>query len=778
MSPRTLALALAALLAAAPAHAQSRADSLEARLGTARGGDRIPVLLDLMREHYAADPERTLRYGYQALALLAVHPDPEQRADALYFVSAAHYYGDRPDSSLVYAIRARDLAARAEASLLTERLDPTAVRDRLGQSERFAGHVHHDQGRYDEAEAAYRRALEVFERADDPVRLAETTNDLAILAKTRGDFPAAVAHHRQALASFQALGMERAEANALHGLGIVYSHMGRYDEALNAFFDVLTVRQRIGDKEEIAGALVNIGGVYGYLEDHARSLEHYDRARAIYEALGRKGRLAIALANTGEAHLKLGQYPRSRAAYAQARALAEEVGNRRLLAYIAEGEGRLHERQGALPEARVAFAAARETFEAIGDRRGLAMALLGLGRMEGGTAGLEATLRAVEIAREMDSHHLLRDGYAQLADLYAARGRFAEALDAHRQYKAAYDSLFNLQSQTTVARLQTEYRTREQEQQIALLEQTRRAQRLWVFGLLGGVALLGVISALSLNRVRLRQRELVALEKAHRAETEAAEARTHVLEAENDRKARELEAARRLQLSMLPKAVPVLPNVEVAAFMRTATEVGGDYYDFEVSEDGTLTVAIGDATGHGTQAGTLVAAVKGLFGTYAEEPDLARAIGSAARALRRMALPQLFMAFAMVRLRGRTLELTGAGMPPALLYRATSGRLERLPLKGLPLGAPADIPYRTESVGLQPGDAVVLMSDGLPELRDAEGREFGYGRAGDTLCASGPGNADAILRAFVAALEGWTNGHPLHDDVTLVVLKIRAGAPA
>jgi serine phosphatase RsbU (regulator of sigma subunit) len=399
-----------------------------------------------------------------------------------------------------------------------------------------------------------------------------------------------------------------------------------------------------------------------------------------------------------------------------------------------------------------------------------------VGRMEGGVAGLEATLRAVEIAREMDSHHLLRDGYAQLADLYAARGQFAEALDAHRQYKAAYDSLFNLQSQTTIARLQTEYRTREQEQQIALLEQTRRAQRLWVFGLLGGVALFGVISALSLNRVRLRQRELVALEKAHRAETEVAEARTHVLEAENDRKARELEAARRLQLSLLPKAVPVLPNVEVAAFMRTATEVGGDYYDFEVSEDGALTVAIGDATGHGTPAGTLVAAVKGLFGTYAEEPDLARAMGSAARALRRMALPQLFMAFAMVRLRGRTLELTGAGMPPALLYRATSGRIDELPLKGLPLGAPADLPYRTETVGLQPGDAVVLMSDGLPELRDPEGREFGYGRAADTLRAAGPGNADAILHSFVAALEGWTNGHPLHDDVTLVVLKVRPGA--
>jgi len=85
------------------------------------------------------------------------------------------------------------------------------------------------------------------------------------------------------------------------------------------------------------------------------------------------------------------------------------------------------------------------------------------------------------------------------------------------------------------------------------------------------------------------------------------------LEAENARKTKELEEARQLQLSMLPKNPPALPHLDIAAEMKTATEVGGDYYDFKVHDDGVLTIAVGDATGHGMQAGTMIAATKSLF---------------------------------------------------------------------------------------------------------------------------------------------------------------------
>ena len=85
------------------------------------------------------------------------------------------------------------------------------------------------------------------------------------------------------------------------------------------------------------------------------------------------------------------------------------------------------------------------------------------------------------------------------------------------------------------------------------------------------------------------------------------------LEIENERKTKELEEAKQLQLSMLPKSLPNLPHLDIAVYMKTATEVGGDYYDFHVHPDGTLTVILGDATGHGMMSGMMVSIMKSLF---------------------------------------------------------------------------------------------------------------------------------------------------------------------
>ncbi len=129
-----------------------------------------------------------------------------------------------------------------------------------------------------------------------------------------------------------------------------------------------------------------------------------------------------------------------------------------------------------------------------------------------------------------------------------------------------------------------------------------------------GLGIFGMILALSIYLAReyartnehladqlVQVKQLSAKELEHeRREAELTlqheqeQARRALLEVEHDRKAKELEEARQLQLSLLPKKVPNLPGLEIAAYMKTATEVGGDYYDFHVSEDGTLTIAVGD----------------------------------------------------------------------------------------------------------------------------------------------------------------------------------------
>ncbi|MBL8169452.1 MAG: SpoIIE family protein phosphatase [Acidobacteria bacterium] len=265
----------------------------------------------------------------------------------------------------------------------------------------------------------------------------------------------------------------------------------------------------------------------------------------------------------------------------------------------------------------------------------------------------------------------------------------------------------------------------------------------------------------------------LAIENAHLLERMLADARRRQeLEAENEQRAKELEEARQLQLSMLPKTVPTLPHLEIAAYMKTATEVGGDYYDFHLSEQGELTIVVGDATGHGLKAGTLVTATKSLFNHLAATPDIPDIFQHSSRALKRMNLRSLFMAMTMVKVREHRMVVGSAGMPPILIYRAATAQIEELSIKGIPLGSLTGYTYREVAVTLAANDVVVLLSDGYPERFNPAGEMLGYDQLRDSLCEAAARSPQQIIEQLVLAGDAWAEGRPTDDDVTFVVIKV------
>jgi serine phosphatase RsbU (regulator of sigma subunit) len=266
----------------------------------------------------------------------------------------------------------------------------------------------------------------------------------------------------------------------------------------------------------------------------------------------------------------------------------------------------------------------------------------------------------------------------------------------------------------------------------------------------------------------------LALENAHLLERMLAEARLREeLEAENNARARELEEARQLQLSMLPKQVPRLDSLEIAVYMKTATEVGGDYYDFDLAADGTLTVAVGDATGHGLKAGTVVTAMKSLFRTFASEPEPAVMLKQSSRVLKEMNLRSLFMALTILKFKDRRLKISAAGMPAVLIYRKQAQRVEEVSLPGMPLGSVTSYPYKQVETMVATGDVVVALSDGFPERFNTRGEILGFERAANVLLEIAAGSASEIVARYVADGEEWASGHVQDDDVTFVVLKVK-----
>ena len=250
------------------------------------------------------------------------------------------------------------------------------------------------------------------------------------------------------------------------------------------------------------------------------------------------------------------------------------------------------------------------------------------------------------------------------------------------------------------------------------------------------------------------------------------ETEQRLLRSEYERKTRELEEARTFQLSLLPKTLPAHPGFEIAVSMQTATEVGGDYYDFHLSDDGVLTAAVGDATGHGARAGTMVTVVKSLFSADSGRSAPRDFLAEAAGAVKRMELERMAMSLTLARMEGKTLTLAAAGMPPALLYRAATGEVEEIALEGMPLGGLA-YDYQEMSLTVTPGDTLLLMSDGLPELQDEQGEPFGYPRVRQRFQELGGKAPEDVIAGLGDAARTWTGGKPPNDDVTFVVVQAR-----
>jgi serine phosphatase RsbU (regulator of sigma subunit)/streptogramin lyase len=296
----------------------------------------------------------------------------------------------------------------------------------------------------------------------------------------------------------------------------------------------------------------------------------------------------------------------------------------------------------------------------------------------------------------------------------------------------------------------------------------------WKTNIAYGIYFIVIFSILfGLRRFEINRREQKALIRESALLIKAAEAENRALEIENERKTKELEAARELQLSMLPKEVPTLPNLEIASYMQTATEVGGDYYDFIVQENGILNVAFGDATGHGLQAGTMVTLMKGFFTSDSSKFDIQEFMGHCSRIIKEIKLGRILMSFTYLKIDNKRLHVTSAGMPPIFYHNKKTNQIEEILIQGMPLGAMRNAKYESLEKKLNSGDTILLLTDGLPEQMNKQEEMFDYPRVKKYLDENIGNSPNEIIEKLTKAGDDWMNGKDQDDDITFVVIRVK-----
>lgn len=239
----------------------------------------------------------------------------------------------------------------------------------------------------------------------------------------------------------------------------------------------------------------------------------------------------------------------------------------------------------------------------------------------------------------------------------------------------------------------------------------------------------------------------------------------------------ELELARDLQKSLIPRDLPGGEGVEFATLFEPSAAIGGDYFDvLRLSED-ELAVIIADVSGHGLSTGLRMAMLKAALLILVEQThdpeDILRHLDTVVR----NGNTRVFVTatLGLINLRTGTLRLYNAGHPPTYLLRG--GEVREILLPGSPLGGLGHT-YGHADVPLHKGDVLVWLSDGLIEATGADGEPFGYDAVLRALRGNGKGGDGAadVRNRLLAAVDRYVGDQPPSDDRTLVVMRYRGRA--
>ena len=236
----------------------------------------------------------------------------------------------------------------------------------------------------------------------------------------------------------------------------------------------------------------------------------------------------------------------------------------------------------------------------------------------------------------------------------------------------------------------------------------------------------------------------------------------------------ELDVASNTQQSILPKVFPRSDDYQVFAHMEPARNVGGDFYDVIRLEDSQVGLAIADVSDKGVPAALFMMSSRTLLkGAAIGSGDPGSALREVNELLYEENETMMFVTVLYSIYDPGTGKLTysNGGHDAPLLVRS-DGTSELLPLTGgVALGVAPDFEFPSQSIQLEPGDTVVLYTDGVTEAMNGEGEQFGVGRMHEVFAANPPENSEQAAQTMFDAVKDFVGDTPQSDDITCLVLR-------
>ena len=248
-------------------------------------------------------------------------------------------------------------------------------------------------------------------------------------------------------------------------------------------------------------------------------------------------------------------------------------------------------------------------------------------------------------------------------------------------------------------------------------------------------------------------------------------ARLHAEALEKQAMERDLELAATIQSNILPKSLPQIEGIEIAALSRPARQVGGDYHAFFV-RDGVITALVADVAGKSMPAALLVSALHAVVQLlFAEGREVGEIATELNRHIHNWSAENKFITMIMVSIdrEHETISYVNAGHNPG--YLIVDGRIDTIKSHGLPIGILANSRYMAQTRAFPAGSCAVLYSDGITEAEDIDGNEFENERL-EALLEQHVGCSASLIRDQIAdAVDAFVDEAPQKDDETIVIVR-------
>ncbi len=392
---------------------------------------------------------------------------PQNKAD-LMIQLGKKYYAKNPDSAHHYS---------NEIISLSESLN---YNKGIGEGYFLMGRTFNKQNKLKEALAQMDKAEKYFILDNSKKRLGSLYNNIGLIYKSQGNFNKAFKFMQRSLQNYTAVNDRGGEGVVLTNMGIIHNRTTDYQKAIEFYFDALKISEELNDKAGIAYINGNIGNTFLLQKDFENAIKYFKLSKRVSEELDDQLSVAKILNSLGFLYQEKGELDEAYANYNKSLKIFKTFNFKHGMATIYGNLGRIDEESNRFPASLSNFKSGLVILEELNDRAGVARYNSYIGELQIKQKNFDEALislgKGLKIAKEVGLKKEVMENYEAHYELYLAQGDYQSALSFHTKYANLKDSIFTMEKEREINKINAEYQIEKKDQENEILKQERETQ--------------------------------------------------------------------------------------------------------------------------------------------------------------------------------------------------------------------------------------------------------------------------------------------------------------